>query len=296
MQFRRRQITEGHRKNMATQFKSKTNKGTSISQKRLRDLAPRAVKITERHQVAFAGVAEVATDLIPAAETYIGGFDSLVRQLSAQDERMARSRISLDALHLGLRHATAILVHRAPSFDTRHLVGDVDTPERLIAASNQVLEVLGQGPLGTPTVNAPAVEILVTELAAAVERAKEDREEAYLARVEVQAARGAVRQSAARLSQEINALRRVLRIVLGTQHLDYQALRTPRKEASDEGDDVVVEETDDTEVTQVTNAVVLPAQSTNGAALNGAALNGSALNGSALNGSANGARPLVPAA
>jgi hypothetical protein len=142
-----------------------------------------------------------------------------------------------------IRSSVAILSHIVADFDPPHLEGTLDAPDRLISDGYKVVELFAKA--GT---SAPQHEAMIAALTAALEKAEQSWTQAQAARVEVQRNQSVVREHALTLNKAMIALRRTLRTVMGTRHLDYQTLRVSRRStAVEEEDESTVEEAATTE-------------------------------------------------
>jgi len=84
---------------------------TSVSQKRLRELAKRVLRVIERHK-SDAGVKTAAESLIPVAWAYAKAYDELVRYQSNQGSEMQEGREGIEELGCALEMLhTYSLVH-----------------------------------------------------------------------------------------------------------------------------------------------------------------------------------------
>ncbi|HTM46658.1 MAG TPA: hypothetical protein VL137_17000 [Polyangiaceae bacterium] len=206
----------------------------AITQKRLRDLANRALRAIERHKAHY-GVAAAAATLEPAAQAYIKVYDEVARYREAQNEGMALGKRSLVELQDHLRAATAMLGNHVPTFDAQELQGSLETPDRLLSDAAKVLSVLGK---------VPQSEAFTSAIQTALQKASTQWTQAQTDRANLQQAQLVVRQSAIVFNRELIALRRLLRVIVGTHHVDYQALRATRAnpEVIDEEDTTVVDD------------------------------------------------------
>lgn len=214
---------------------SNNNKHT-VSQKRLRDLAGRALQIVERHK-DLVGLTAVARRVVPAASTYIKVYDEAVTYRATQSSEMEDGRQSLGELERLIRTGVAIVYAVMPSFDASELEGTVATPDRLISDARKLLTLLAQA----GEVDAGDVSAALTQ---AVEKAETQWIAAREARMSTQAGQAQVREAALVLNRELVALRRILRASVGTSHIGYQLLRVSRVEGAEatEEEDTVVED------------------------------------------------------
>jgi hypothetical protein len=221
---------------------------TTVSQQRLRELAPRAVRVVSEHKGEHIGVEAMGPSLVAAAEAYIKVYDDAVIVRAAQRREMDAGREALEGLWQQMRVGVAMVQHAMPSFDAGELQGTLNTPDRLLSDAHKLIELIAQGTV-------PEGKAISGLIAGALEKAEGEWTKAQNARVALQQTQVEVRKHALLLNRELVALRRVLHTVLGTSHLAYQTLRTSRvasPEIIDE-DDSVVEETEDDVVAAVTN-------------------------------------------
>ena len=169
---------------------------------------------------------------------------------------MQEGREGIEELGKLLRSSLAIVRMVDPSFDVGELTATVERPDQLIVRAQRALELLTH-----EGENVPGGQPLIDTLTAAIAAAEHSWSEAQASRVELQQKQAAVREHALAFNRGMVALRRILRAVLGTHHLDFQALRASRvsnPEVLDEDDSVVEEEAADpfaktAEATTITN-------------------------------------------
>jgi hypothetical protein len=231
---------------------SKTT-GPSITQQRLRDLAPRARQVVEQHKELHPGIAEAATTVEPAATAFIKVYDDAVEFHTAQSREMEQGKESLAVLEREIRSCLAIVYHRLPGAEVNELDGSVDTPNRLISDGYKVITLLAKAEISQG-------EALKARLEAALKAAEAQWHKAQEARMVLQQRQATVREHAIALNKELVALRRLLHVVVGTHHLAYQTLRTSRASGpvEENEEDTVVED-------EVLGTPVHPAGTSNGA-------------------------------
>jgi hypothetical protein len=264
---------------------------TSVSQKRLRELGSRALRVIERH-TSHVAVKAAAGSLVPAEAAYAQVYDDAIKYQASQSSEMELGRGSVVELDKVLKSTLALVRLAIPTFETGAVTGTVETPDRLIVDARRIIEILGHA--GDSVHECKA---LIEALQAALDKAEQSWSKAQTARVALQQSQATVREQALAFNRELVALRRILRAVLGTAHLDYQTLRASRAipVGLDDDDTVVEEEVDPYAQTQTQPTSQTPisnAGSSNGvaASLNGAPASnsGAASNGAAasLNGPA----------
>ncbi|HEX2880214.1 MAG TPA: hypothetical protein VHO25_11850, partial [Polyangiaceae bacterium] len=211
--------------------------GPSITQQRLRELAPRARQVVEQHKELHPGIAEAATTVEPAAAAFIKVYDDAVEFHTAQSREMEQGKESLAVLEREIRSCLAIVYHRLPGADVNELDGTVETPNRLISDGYKVLTLLTQAEVSQG-------EALKARLEAALKAAEAQWSKAQEARMVLQQRQATVREHAIQLNKELVTLRRLLHVVVGTHHLAYQTLRTSRVSGpvDENEEDTVVEE------------------------------------------------------
>lgn len=240
---------------------------TTVSQQRLRDLAPRAVRVVVEHKGLHPSVEAVAPSLVPAAEAYIAVYDEALVSSAVQRRDMEAGRVALSELARQIRAGLPIVQHAMPTFDASVLAGTVETPERLLSDGQRLIELIEQG-------DVPQGEAITALVKAALEKAEPEWAKAQNARRALQVKQTEVRQQALLLNRELVTLRKVLRTVVGTSDLAYQTLRTSRvsnPDLIDEDDSVVSDTEDDTAAPAATNGATTNGKS-HGAAFNLGAL------------------------
>jgi hypothetical protein len=210
--------------------------GPSITQQRLRELAPRARQVVEQHKGLHPGIAEAATTVEPAATAFIKVYDDAVEFHTAQSREMEQGKESLAVLEREIRSCLAIVYHRLPGADVNDLDGTVETPNRLISDGYKVITLLAKAEVSQG-------EALKARLEVALKAAEAQWLKAQEARMVLQQRQATVREHAIALNKELVALRRLLHVVVGTHHLAYQTLRTSRVSPVEHNEeDTVVED------------------------------------------------------
>ena len=244
------------------------------SQKRLRSIAGRAVRVVERQKALDVGVAAVAATLVPAAEAFMEAYDAVTQVQASQRREMKEGRSALVALVKRVRACVAMAHAAGLDFDSRELTGNVDAPDRLLSDANRVVALFTAAASASPQFQ-PVLEALQSDTV----KASEEWAHAQAERVDQQSRQAQAREYALAFQREVVALRRVLRTLVGTSHLDYQALRNARVRRPTEplGDQAG-------EGALAAASVVVNSIEGDGIASNRAVANGAVATGAVLNG------------
>lgn len=205
---------------------------TYIPQWKLRRLAPRAVRVVARHKEKSAAIGLYESTLVPAANKFVELYDaSRTAQVSATENNQGAQAV--EALRQVVRGWLGALSRDIPGFDIASFTDRQTVADDVIGSGQRLLEVCRnfKDRSGQPL---PYQEAVVQALTPAIEAADAEWAEAQDRRVQEQAMRDATRDAAVLLHKELVALRRTLRAVLGTSHLDYRRLRAQASMGSGE--------------------------------------------------------------
>jgi len=241
-----------------------------VSQSKLRLLAPRADQVIGRHKDKSAFLASFEPRLKTAIATFINLYD-LSRTAKASATEKGQAQKALGELRIAVRGWLAQVARDIPGFDISSYTDSQESDEALVSAAYRLLEVGKnfQGPNGEPLEYRDA---MLGSLGPAVDKAAADTADAQAEAVAAQELQQRTREAAVALHKELIALRRSLRAVIGTSHLDYRRLRvSPGSTASDEVEEVeeVVPQTVQPLATTSPSIASVVPPSTNGARHNG---------------------------
>jgi hypothetical protein len=223
-------------------MKTYTDKNPTIAMKRLRRLAPRALRVVERHQEEHSDIAHYQGTLVPAALDFIERYGTIVTNGSRAPNRTSEAHTSVNHLMTRARAWFGPLQRDLPGIELRPAS---TVPDDVLAAVEHVLDHI-EPRIADGTL--PYGEALMADLGGALEAARAEWKAAQAAMAQAQAERAELRIAANRFVDELIALRKTLRATLGSSHRDYQKLRTARASVPDADD------TPETETTEPTGA------------------------------------------
>ena len=208
----------------------------NISQKKLRMLCDRALRIYERHEQRYSAIASYKDSLVPAAQSFIEAYDAASLFQQKRNAEMETGRSAVNALYALVRMWMPRIGRDVAGFSPNQLQGNTDSPDQLIGDALRLIDSVE-----THKDSLPYGENLLTELQSAVDLAQKEWGDAQSALVEQQALQRQIRELGAVASGELVAFRQVLRVALGTSHRDYQALRRSRSKQASEESEVVID-------------------------------------------------------
>jgi len=203
-----------------------------LSMRDVSRLAPAALDVAQRN----AGKPEFATHvkaMVPAAKSVLVAIQDLDMLKSQQVKWLAASAEQRAQLHALMLRWSGSLAHDLEDFDSGAFVRDADLTFDVVQKA-----LLLKRYVEDKGAELPYQEALLAELSARIEGADQAARSAYTARVAVQEQRSEVRARSATFYKELVGLRRTVRGVLGTTHLDNQRLRArPSRVAEEPPDD-----------------------------------------------------------
>ena len=202
------------------------NNHLHISQRKLRRLAKRALRIAEAHRGEDPAIDAIVLSLIERVKEFIEIYDAALVSRTSTRPTTTTGRKSVEKLRRALRKWVALLsrdVPLAPAVATLHS----PVPEDVIGTAERLLVVVTETQKQAPE-TIPFAEQAIRALTPDIEAARKESAEARDAIVADQERAQAVRDAATRLQKELVTFRRILRAHLGPHHLDYLALRAHR--------------------------------------------------------------------
>lgn len=212
------------------------NETKNVVQWRLGRAARRAVRVVERHRDKSQVVAEYDATLAPKVSAYLALLDKVNAMTANQRRTLAEARARVAELYRAVATWLGLLARDMPEVDMGEPDGDSRVLDDVMRRATTLIEnVRLHGERGAQPLS--YAQALTTELETLIARATEANRVAEDARAELQERRRDLRAIASGLHDELIALRRVLRSVLGSTHVDYQKLRLNRIRRSDEDPD-----------------------------------------------------------
>ncbi|UJR78521.1 hypothetical protein [Sandaracinus amylolyticus] len=201
-----------------------------------RRLAPRALKVWERHKDASPAVLAFEAPLGTSARGFLSIYTEVTAYRAAWKREMEEGRGSMLALKKELDRWKPHIARERPTFDLREIGDQPNVPEDLIEDSLAAADELDliRLPDGAPTPWAAAAAASIRALADATER---ETDEAATADSTYSQLLKATREAQVVFEAELSRFRATLRAVLGSSHPDVQKLRANRATSSDEDDD-----------------------------------------------------------
>jgi hypothetical protein len=202
----------------------------------LRRLAPRAIRVHERHRDKEPGLASFDTSLAVNAPAYITVYDDVRRYAKRRMEERTEAKAETTNLVYKIRIWGPQVARDIEHVQAGEFGENPDVPDDVIGDGKSLVEHAtkraeeGKEPL-------PYHDQLMEDLGGALAKAEAEWKEAEEAQADFRALRIKVREIGAALEKDLVAFRRVLRTVLGSEHPDYQKLRLERARTVDADDD-----------------------------------------------------------
>jgi hypothetical protein len=190
-------------------------------------LAPAVVDVMQRNagQPEFAAH---ATTMVPAANAVLVAIQDLALLKGEQVKLLAMSVEQTGRLHGLLLRWSGVLGHDIEGFDPGAFVRDPDQTFDVVLKATTFKRYVEQNGAGLPYQAA-----LLTELTARLDSTDWAARSAYTGRVALQEKQREVRELSATFYKELVSLRRTVRAVLGSTHVDHQRLRMPSRAAEE---------------------------------------------------------------
>lgn len=205
------------------------NESTRVPQYILNRQARVAVAVVERHREVPV-VAPFVETLVPRATKFIEGYEALSVAKARRTEDLRAARAQVSDLFRATSGWLGLLQRDVDGFDSRGVNSRSTSAVDVLSDAERVIEMMG-----SRTATLPYAQRALSDLRPMVEDTAATHERGQRTRIEVQQLQAEVREAAEALQDELVALRRTLRAALGSGHLDYQRLRTPRSRMA-EGD------------------------------------------------------------
>jgi hypothetical protein len=206
-----------------------------ITQKLLRRLAPRALRVYERHADKEPGLAAFAASLVVHATAFIEHYDAVREYSSRRFLERKQGKQAIDTVVTKLRIWTPQVARDLTTIKVGDFGNNTDVPEEVIRDAKSLMEHAQNGTVDDePLAYADA---LLADLGAAVEAARAQWSEAEAATDGMNELRARARASAVAFERDMVAFRRALVAVIGRTHPDYRKLRIDRAPVADVDDD-----------------------------------------------------------
>ncbi len=213
---------------------------TTVPQWKLRRLAPRALRVTERRAVESVALQRCESTLVPVAKEFIASYDRVKGFNTKWRREMSEGHGAVRELILTIRRWLPRLAADVPHFE-RSTFADTAVPDDVMEDAERLKEtVLDHQELAAIQEGVrvlPYASDLLAELDPAYDAANEEWSEAEHTDSEYQRALTNTRRLAGQLQHELVVFRQTLASVVGTSDLDYQKLRVVRASAPDPEDD-----------------------------------------------------------
>jgi len=203
---------------------------------KLRRLAPRALRVQDRHRDKEAGLAAFDHTMVISAKTLMTTYDGLRTTDSARSFERAEGLSTLKSLHLKLRVWGAHVADRVPGVDASTFGDNPDVLDDVITDA-QVLVKRVEEHAAQASEPLPFKDELVADLTAAIEAASGEAGQTENVTAEVAALRVKTHEAAEAFERDLVSYRKALAAVIGRNHPDYQKLRADRARTPDEDDD-----------------------------------------------------------
>ncbi|AKF09340.1 hypothetical protein [Sandaracinus amylolyticus] len=201
-----------------------------------RRLAPRALKVLERHKGSSPAVAVFEAPLGTAARAFVAAYTEAGAYKARWRVEMDEGRGSMLALKKEIDVWKPHVARERPGFDLAGIGDKPTVPEDLIedaqALADELREVRGAD--GATVAWAAAAATSITEKAS---RAENETDEAAAADARYSSLLSQVREAQAVFDAELSRFRATLRSLLGSSHPDFQKLRVSRASSRDGDDD-----------------------------------------------------------
>lgn len=203
------------------------NNKVTTPQQKLRRLSGRALRIIQRHKERHEIVAAFEKTLVPKTEDFIRCYEQKAARESASKVTLDEGYATTRNLRLASNGWVDLLKRDVADFDTDRYSSQSTVPDDVMNAASGILEFVRYYQEHSEEPLAYSSE-LIESLTVLLQTTREKWEQAQDAMTEQQELKATTREAAARLHDELKALRSVLRRVLGTSHRDYQKLRVLR--------------------------------------------------------------------
>ncbi len=189
-------------------------------------LAPRVFRVLERQQ----HVDPVITNAKPSAEItakeFIEAYDAAQLFQTEKILDMENGRRGTYDLYRKISAWKLRIEQDIPGFDSNMCQGRPDSPDKVIGDAERLIALVEQyKESGNELAYA---DVLLEKIGGALAVAQEEWSEAQNTLVHLQELQSKVREKGNALQKELVCLRGLLRNVLGSNHLDYQKLRSGR--------------------------------------------------------------------
>jgi len=213
---------------------------TNVPQHALRRLAPRALRVLERHGPKHEVLLSIEESFRIIALAYIKAYDEVRTSKPHTALELRQGRVATRRLLVVNRSWLGWLARDFDDFDGSAFSSDTSTPDDVIADGERIVDFVARHEALTGEA-LPYGAKLIEDVSQALGEARKEWTEAQDAMAEHQEKQAEVRRLASELQQNLVALRRTLRTVLGTSHRDYQKLRLAKTSHLDEEDAEVLD-------------------------------------------------------
>jgi hypothetical protein len=208
---------------------------TNTTHKMLRRLAPRSLRVYERHAGKEPGLEAFATSLVLHATAFITDYDAVREYAARRFMERQQGKKTIEDLLRKMRIWSPQVARDLPTVSVGEFGDNPDVPDEVLRDAKSLLEHATHTTEGGEPL--PYADALASDLGAAIEAAQAQWGQAESAADGMIGLQSATRTSAAAFEQDLIAFRRALAATIGRSHPDYQKLRVDRARVVDSEDD-----------------------------------------------------------
>lgn len=196
-----------------------------VSKWKLRRLAPRALRVFERHFQKTPALAAYQVSLVPSAQEFMSTYDRLRVLEAARKMELSEGRRAVGLLHRGLRGWVAQLSmgNVIPDFDRTDYGDNPAVMDDVISDAEALIDLVT-----THAAHIPFADALLADLTALLETAKTEWTQAEALKQSYQDLIKENDTAAEALQQSLVAFRQTLAATIGRRDPDYHLLRASK--------------------------------------------------------------------
>lgn len=203
---------------------------------KLRRLAPRALRVLDRHKAKSPAIAAFTDKMVPTAEAFIAAYDETGRYEPTWRKEMDEGRGAVKEVLITMRSWLPLVQRDILGFNSASF-GDCPTvPDDIIEDGSRLFDLVNDyhNVQGQPL---PYQKACCETLEVVLKNATKEVTEAEVADKKYQELMAQVRQTAAVFDMNLQAFRKTLAVITGRNDKDYQKLRAQKAEIADAEDD-----------------------------------------------------------
>jgi hypothetical protein len=200
--------------------------------RRMRVVAERALRVLDAHRAGAPQLAEVGLLLEPLAHAYINAFDDHKAHETVRRDQMGEGWGAIRALHALMRTWSSALEAAIPGFSESSLTGTLNQPDEVLSNAKWMI-----GQVENHRERLASSDALLTTLRQHLERATVEWVNAQRKLVADAMLEAAVAESKGKLWPIFKAFRTTVGRLLGRSHRDYSCLRTHRNRRIEDADE-----------------------------------------------------------